>query len=518
MFLKPVEEKEILDIVKGCKNKTSTDYHDMDMKTLKTVIESISKPLTYICNLSLQTGQFPDGMKVAKVIPLFKAGDKHLFTNYRPVSLLPQFSKILEKVYNSRLDSFIERCNLLSDNQFGFRNNHSTSHALFDIIEEITNAVDNKKYAIGLFIDLSKAFDTINYDILINKLEHYGIRGVALQWVTSYLKNRKQCVKIGDYQSSCRQIVCGLPQGSILGPKLFNMYINDICKTSQVLKFILFADDTNIFASGDDLQQLCRIVNLELKSVNKWFKQNKLSLNLSKSKMMIFGNCNSNAQEAIQIEGVVIERVHEIKFLGVIIDDRITWKAHIKYISTKISRSISVIAKAKHILNIKALHILYCSLILPYLYYCTVVWGSTYKNTLKPIVLLQKRAIRVIHKVGFLDHTNSLFLKSKIMKFCDIVEFQTVQMLYKARYKLLPGQIQRRFQERTGCYELRDELNFRTQKHSSTLKSFSPTVNGVQLWNKLEMELKRSPNINLFKYKYKQKTFEIYREQEMCYH
>uniref|UniRef100_A0A8C6T7P7 Reverse transcriptase domain-containing protein n=1 Tax=Neogobius melanostomus TaxID=47308 RepID=A0A8C6T7P7_9GOBI len=337
MFLKPVEEKEILDIVKGCKNKTSTDYYDMDMKTLKSVIESISKPLTYICNLSLQTGQFPESMKVAKVIPLFKAGDKHLFTNYRPVSLLPQFSKILEKVYNSRLDSFIERCNLLSDNQFGFRNNHSTSHALFDIIEEITNAVDNKKYAIGLFIDLSKAFDTINYDILINKLEHYGIRGVALQWVTSYLKNRKQCVKIGDYQSSCQEIVCGLPQGSILGPKLFNMYINDICKTSQVLKFILFADDTNIFASGDDLQQLCRIVNLELKSVNKWFKQNKLSLNLSKSKMMIFGNCNSNAQEAIQIEGVVIERVHEIKFLGVIIDDRITWKAHIKYISTKIS-------------------------------------------------------------------------------------------------------------------------------------------------------------------------------------
>ena len=132
--------------------------------------------------------------------------------------------------------------------------------------------------------------------------------------------------------------------------------------------------------------------------------------------------------------------------------------------------------------------------------------------------MLQKRAVRLIHKVEFLNHTNSLFLKSKIMKFCDIVEFQTVQMLYKARYKLLPGQIQRRFQERTGCYELRDELNFRTQKHSSTLKSFSPTVNGVQLWNKLEMELKRSPNINLFKYKYKQKTFEIYREQEMCYH
>lgn len=299
------------------------------------------------------------------------------------------------------------------------------------------------------------------------------------------------------------------------GPKLFNMYINDICKTSKILRFILFADDTNIFASGNDLQQLCQIVTLELKHVNMWFKQNKLSLNLSKSKMMIFGNSNTEAQEAIQIEGVVIERVHEIKFLGVIIDDRISWNSHIKYIATKISRSISVIAKVKHILNIKALHTLYNSLILPYLYYCSMIWGNTYKSTLRPIVMLQKRVIRLIHKVGFLAHTNPLFLKSKIMKFYDIVEFQSVQMLFKARHKLLPSQIQKRFHERTGCYELRDELNFRTQKHCTTLKSFSLTVKGVQLWNNLEIVIKRSSNINLFKYKYKQKIFAKYRDEEM---
>lgn len=147
-----------------------------------------------------------------------------------------------------------------------------------------------------------------------------------------------------------------------------------------------------------------------------------------------------------------------------------------------------------------------------------MIWGSTYKSTLKPVVKLQKRVIRLIHKVVFLDHTNSLFSKSKILKFYDIVEFQSIQMLYKARHKLLPSQIQRRFHERTGCYELRDELNFRKQKHSTTLKSFSPTVNGVQLWNNLEMEMKQCPNINLFKYKYKQKIFEKYREEEMICH
>lgn len=306
LFLKPANEKEILDIVGGCKNKTSTDYDEIDMKTIKSVINGISKPLTYICNLSLKNGEFPEKMKIAKVIPLFKAGDRHLCTNYRPASLLSQFSKIIEKVFSSRLDSFLEGNNLLTTNQYGFRNNSSTSYALFDLIEEITNAIDKRKYSVGLFIDLSEAFDTINHTILINKLEQYGVRGVALKWLTSYLSNRKQCVKMGNCQSKCLDMICGLPQGSFLSPKLFNIYINDICKSSQLLRFILFADDTNIFASGANLQQLLQTVTLEFTKVNQWLKQNKLALNLNKSKFIIFSNCKSNSQARIQLEGIDI--------------------------------------------------------------------------------------------------------------------------------------------------------------------------------------------------------------------
>lgn len=514
MFLKAVDENEIIDVVRKCKNKTSTDYNDVDMKTVKWVIDGISKPLTHIFNLSFQTGQFPDQMKIAKVIPLYKTGDKHHFTNYRPVSLLPQFSKILEKLFSDKLDKFMDKHRLLTDSQYGFRTNRSTSLALTELIEEITNSIDQKKYAVGVFVDLKKAFDTINHDILINKLERYGIRGVVLKWVSSYLQNRQQFVKMGEYKSKCLDISCGVPQGSVLGPKLFIMYINDICKVSEILKFVLFADDTNIFCSGENLQQLLDLITSEIIKIKKWFDINKLSLNLSKTKIMLFGKYKTNTQIQVQINGVHIERVFENKFLGVIIDDKICWKPHIKHVQSKLSRSISVLAKAKHILDQKSLHILYCSLVLPYLDYCAEIWGNTYKSTLQPLCILQKRAVRIVHNVGFREHTNLLFVKSKFLKFFDIVDLQTAQIMYKASNKLLPGNIQKMFYEREGGYNLRGKLNLKTLTVRTTLKKFCLSICGVKLWNSLNVHLKECPNIIQFKKRYKDMILTRYRDEE----
>lgn len=481
-FLRATEEGEIKEIVNKFKNKISTDCEEIDMTIVKRVIDGILKPLTHICNLSFLTGKFPDKMKVAKVIPLYKTGDKHNFTNYRPVSLLPQFSKILEKLFNTRLDTFIEKHKLLTDSQYGFRENRSTSLALMELIEEITNCVDNKKYAIGIFIDLKKAFDTINHDILLEKMERYGMRGVGLNWLKSYLLGRQQFVKLGEHKSTLLDITCGVPQGSILGPKLFILYINDICKVSNILKFVLFADDTNIFCSGDNLQLLLEEITSEMNKLKRWFDRNKLSLNLSKTKIMFFGNHKIKANSTVKIDNVNIERVYEIKFLGVILDHKISWKPHISYVRAKMARSVSILGKSRFILNQRALHILYCSLVLPYLNYCLEIWGNTYKSNLKPLVITQKRAIRIVNNAGYQEHTNSLFLQLNALKFMDMVNFKTAQVMFKARNRLLPVNIQNMFFDREGGYNLRGQLNFRKLLVHTTMKSKCITICGVNLW------------------------------------
>ena len=391
MYLDPVDESEILNTVRAFGKKASLDCDGVNMSLIKDVIVPIAKPVAHICNLSFSSGVFPDLMKVAKVVPLFKSGKNNMFTNYRPVSLLPQFSKILEKLFNKRLDLFLNKHNILSENQYGFRKNRSTSLALIELVEHLTQSLDEHKHTIGVFIDLKKAFDTIDHKILLEKLYHYGFRGVSNDWIKSYLGQRKQYVRLENHESDCMEIKCGVPQGSILGPKLFIIYINDLCRVSNNLKYILFADDTNIFCSGHDIEKLSEKVTSELRKMKDWFAVNKLSLNVSKTNYMLFTNSKCSTDIQIQICNTDIERVNATKFLGVLIDDKLTWKNHIELVKSKVSRSVFLLNRAKHVLNYSAMLTLYNSIVLPYLTYCCELWGSTYKSRLNSLVLVQKK-------------------------------------------------------------------------------------------------------------------------------
>ncbi len=301
MFLNPVDGNEVIRTVNKCSNKTSTDCDELSMNIVKHIIHEVVEPFSYICNLSFETSTFPDQMKKAKVTPIFKAGNKREFTNYRPVSLLPQFSKIIEKLFDVRLQKFIDKHNLLNNGQYGFRSNCSTSFALMELIEEICNNLDNKKLTVGVFIDLKKAFDTIDHNLLLQKLDFYGIRGATNDWVKSYLTNRKQFVQVDGHSSDLLDIICGVPQGSVLGPKLFILYINDLCNVSSLVKYVLFADDTNIFKSGDNLQSLCIEISNELNKISVWFNVNKLSLNVSKTHFMVFGRSKNKRTAKVTI-------------------------------------------------------------------------------------------------------------------------------------------------------------------------------------------------------------------------
>ena len=325
IYLNPTTTMEIKNIIGEMKNKRSCGLDGIPSVVLKQFPEKILVALSHIFNLSLSLGIFPCRFKTAKVIPVFKKGSPNDVNNYRPISLLPVMSKILEKVMYKRVLSFLNQHQFFYDGQFGFRKKHGTNHALTLLVENITEGFENKQSVLGIFLDLSKAFDTIDHNILINKLQHYGIRGLAGDWFRSYLNTRYQHVQIDNMLSESATIQHGVPQGSILGPLLFLIYVNDLPKCTTNGKSIMFADDTSIFFKGNCCKSLYNVANQDLQSIDAWLISNKLSLNVNKSNHILFqtANCKVLPNINLKLRGKIVKKVRSAKFLGVTIDDLI---------------------------------------------------------------------------------------------------------------------------------------------------------------------------------------------------
>ena len=389
IVLAPVTPEEVFKLVKSLKD-SAPGYDEIKMKPMQSVISEILSPLTYVLNLSISNGIFTDILKIANVIPLYKKDDPMIFSNYRPVSLLCTLSKILEKAMYDRVNDFLNEFDIIFKYQFGFRRGYSTYLALTVLMDKLTKSMENGDYVVGVFLDFSKAFDMVNHKILLSKLYHYGIRDVALKWFQSYLENRKQYVTYNGEISDMQIIKCGVPQGSILGPLLFLIYINDLANVCKYTMPIFFADDSNLFLNGRDPADIEAKLNNELAQIAQWLKVNKLALNIDKTACMLFGNRQGYSKVKLHLQGKQIAQVSNIKFLGVILDEKLNWKAHVSYISGKISRAIGVIIKARN-LGKESLLSLYHTLIYPYLTYCHQVWGSTYQYNIDTLEKLQKR-------------------------------------------------------------------------------------------------------------------------------
>ena len=272
-------------------------------------------------------------MKITKVLPFYKSGKKNLMGNYRPISVLSSFSKILEKIMYNRLYSYLNDSNLFFQKQLRFREGHSTNHAHIQLINNVFYSFNQNKYTRGVFIDLSKAFDTVDHNILLKKLSLYGIKNNNLKWFSSYLSNSKQFIQAGAIKTSYEGITCGVPQGSILGPLLFIIYVNDLCNVSKILEPIMFADDANLFFSHKNIKDLFQAVNSELGKIFQWFNANKLSLNKDKTKYTFTHKAREKDNlplklPALFINDKEIERVTSIKFLEVLFDEHLSWKDH----------------------------------------------------------------------------------------------------------------------------------------------------------------------------------------------
>ena len=264
------------------------------------------------------TGVFPSVLKTAKVVPVFKKDSKLDYSNYRPISLLSNIEKILEKLMYKRLYTFLNN-NIIYNFQFGFRQQYSTSHALINITENIRKALDDGNIGCRVFVDLQKAFDTVDHQILLAKLSHYGIRGVSNDWFKSYLSNRSQYVSINGYDSGLAAINCGVPQGSVLGPLLFLLYINDLNQAIKFCKVHHFADDTNLLCLGNSIKKLNKLVNADLKRLVNWLNANKISLNVKKTEMVIFKSKQKKFEGDLKIKlsGKRLYPTESVKYLGV---------------------------------------------------------------------------------------------------------------------------------------------------------------------------------------------------------
>ena len=275
-FLSPTKPDEISKIIDRLDSRKSTGPNGIPVFILKAFKDFFSHWLSKLINLCFETGEFPDLLKTAKVIPLHKKESVLNFLNYRPISLLSVFSKIYEKAIYTRIYSYLVKNNFIYSKQFGFRGNHSVNHAIISITEHIRSLIDKGEYVCGIFVDLEKAFDTVHHDILCEKIKVYGLRGNINKLLKSYLSNRKQYVSINGCDSDVKDVTCGVPQGSSLGPLLFLIYINDLRMSLSKTSCGHFADDTFILFHSKKPKTIETIVNTELKEVVRWLKINKL--------------------------------------------------------------------------------------------------------------------------------------------------------------------------------------------------------------------------------------------------
>ena len=414
-----------------------------------------------------------------------------MFDNYRPISLLSSISKVVDKIVFIQVYDYFSKQKLLYDGQYGFRKIHSTELAAVELVDRIRLYLDKGQIPLSVFLDLSKAFDTLDHSILLTKLNFYVFSGSALMWFRSYLSNRQQFVDFDGTVSDVCTLSTGVPQGWILGPLLFIIFMNDIHIASKQFNFILYADDTNMinpmcsFSSQIPLQsismvQLSHNINVELNNIHEWLSINKLSLNVKKTKFMIFHYRQRNIDDLIldlQINSETIERVTEFNFLGLTLDENLNWNAHIQKVSNKISRTLGVMCRLKNPPPLHILRILYNSLILPHLQYGILTWGFCLDRLQK----LQKRSVRIITRSKYNAHTDPLFKSLNLLKLKDLFELSVFKIYFKFKHSLLPVYILNRFTEsiRNHLYNLRTRgplefVNSSTASGEKCLRCYLP--------------------------------------------
>ena len=475
-----ISSDHTLDVIRSMSGKKAIGYDGIPMQIIKENDLILSPVITHMINLVIKCSTFPDKQKIARVKPLHKKGDRFNVNNYRPISILTSISKITEKILTFQIRCHLELNNLLTDCQFGFRESRSTTLAISRLMEKLYHNFNNAEITQGIFIDFTKAFDTIDHNILLQKLPYYNFRPSACQLLSSYLSDRKQFVKIKDQASGMKNISIGVPQGSVLGPVLFLIFINDLINSAPKLEYILFADDTNIFSNNP------RFLNSEFQKIVDWCTANRIILNCSKTFQTIFKSPNRQLPNQddyiVNLNNSELATIDSTKFLGIELDCNITFKKHIAQVCKKLNYVILLMRAVRSYLDEKMMVNIYYSFFYPHLIYGLEFWGHAADCYLDEVYLLQKTALRIILKIPPRGHVTSQFEILKIMpiKMLFKYRFLILYMICTSSGEIIPDRPQK-------FYNTRSKLDVLPTKSSNCRGERSLLTKGVCLYNRYLM-------------------------------
>jgi hypothetical protein len=490
-----IQQSTVAKMINSLENDKATGVDGVGVRLLKAGCLVFSYILTIIFNKSLTTGYVPRSWKVKRISPLFKSGDRNNQDNYRPISIMPIGMKIFEKIVHDQFVDFIKNSDILMGQQSGFRKHFSTSTAVVDVADYITSELSKGKFVCATLIDLRKAFDTVDHQILLKKLFCCGVRDVSFDWFLSYLSKRQQTTVVNnEYSELLFEMAYGVPQGSVLGPLLFLIYINDIATVISMYNH-LYADDTIIIHAADNQHLLkCELEN-QLKRVECWFRLNKLTTNTKKCEVIYFGSKQKlqkcKEMHPVVFEETVLETKSKVKYLGVIFDEELTWKGHTSIIRKKVGYKLSKLKRIESYLSERTKKQLVNALIMPYYHYCSVVWSSATASTLKK---LESQYIRVKQMYGpersvrtLLDKNLSLFTFKAIYGLSPSFISDKVPLVNQSRQRVT---------RQCTSNHLVDNTTYRNRFSNMTFKHVSSN-----LWNSLPSNITCENSIVRFKSK-----------------
>lgn len=444
LTLQTVTEQDVVRLVLGLRGGSAPGHDGISAEVLKLNLHILCRPLCYLSNLSLVSGVYPDIFKLAKVIPIHKSEAFTDKNNFRPISLLSVLAKILEKIVKEQVVGYLHTNNLISHNQYGFRSDKNISDALFDVCRDINTAISNKESSILIFLDLKKAFDSVNRGKLLKKLEIIGVRGCAFSWFHSYLSDRRQVTNICGIDSDEMPLDYGVIQGSTLGPILFLIYINNISKLNISSKLFLFADDTLILTQGKSWVEVKQKALRDLAILKKWLDYNVLTLNISKTKFMpislknssdyalddlVIHSCGNSLNNLCQCGNIL--RVTSYKYLGIFFDNHMKWSVHIEYLKKRLRKFVFAFKELSYVLNKKEMKIAYYAYVQSLLSFGIIAWGGAYKTIMNSLSITQKMIIKVAFKKNRRFATDLLFQETQLLTIRQIFVKVLLIHIYK---------------------------------------------------------------------------------------